>query len=72
MSYTQHVKVKIDWLLFCVCLQVSGQENSPRGQRLLTAPIWSQSLGINYQCQYSKPSAECSSSSPTGTLTQLN
>lgn len=44
---------------------VSGQENSPRGQRLLTAPIWSQSVGITYQCQYSKPSAECSSSSPT-------
>uniref|UniRef100_A0A3Q0RZH4 Protein angel homolog 1 n=1 Tax=Amphilophus citrinellus TaxID=61819 RepID=A0A3Q0RZH4_AMPCI len=31
---------------------VSGQENSPRGQRLLTSPIWSPSLGINRQCQY--------------------
>ncbi|CAB1433904.1 unnamed protein product [Pleuronectes platessa] len=31
---------------------VSGQEKSPRGQRLLTSPIWSQSLGINPQCQY--------------------
>lgn len=45
---------------------VSGQEISPRGQRLLTAPIWSHSLGIDHQCQYrSKPSAEPSCSSPT-------
>ncbi|XP_067428516.1 protein angel homolog 2 isoform X2 [Thunnus thynnus] len=45
---------------------VSGQENSPRGQRLLTAPIWSHSLGINQQCQYeNKQAAETSSSSPT-------
>ncbi|XP_044024996.1 protein angel homolog 2 isoform X2 [Siniperca chuatsi] len=45
---------------------VSGQENSPRGQRLLESPIWSHSLGINHQCQYkNKPTAESSSSSPT-------
>ncbi|XP_051265465.1 LOW QUALITY PROTEIN: protein angel homolog 2 [Dicentrarchus labrax] len=45
---------------------VSGQENSPRGQRLLTSPIWSQSLGIDYQCQYkNKPTAESSCDSPT-------
>ncbi|KAM9339532.1 protein angel homolog 2 [Symphorus nematophorus] len=44
---------------------VSGQESSPRGQRLLSAPIWSHSLGIDHQCQYSKPTAECSSGSPT-------
>ncbi|XP_047194133.1 protein angel homolog 2 [Hippoglossus stenolepis] len=31
---------------------VSGQEKTPRGQRLLTSPIWSQSLGINPRCQY--------------------
>ncbi|XP_041661585.1 protein angel homolog 2 isoform X2 [Cheilinus undulatus] len=43
---------------------VSGQESSPRGQRLLPSPIWSHSLGIDYQCQYKKPTAE-SSSSPT-------
>ncbi|XP_039981819.1 protein angel homolog 2 [Xiphias gladius] len=44
---------------------VSGQENTPRAQRLLTSPIWSHSLGINHQCQYeSKPSAE-SPTSPT-------
>lgn len=43
---------------------VSGQESSPRGQRLLPSPIWSQSLGINQQCQYNTPAAE-SSSSPT-------
>ncbi|XP_071323414.1 protein angel homolog 2 [Trachinotus anak] len=39
---------------------VSGQESVPRGQRLLTSPIWSHSLGINHQCQY-----ESSPSSPT-------
>ncbi|XP_041814825.1 protein angel homolog 2 isoform X2 [Chelmon rostratus] len=45
---------------------VSGQETSPRGQRLLTSSIWSQSLGIDHQCQYKKkPAAESSSSSPT-------
>ncbi|XP_070705797.1 protein angel homolog 2 [Pempheris klunzingeri] len=43
---------------------VSGQENSPRGQRLLTSPIWSHGLGINSRCEY-KPTAESSSSSPT-------
>nr|XP_019966407.1 PREDICTED: protein angel homolog 2 isoform X1 [Paralichthys olivaceus] len=38
---------------------VSGQENIPRGQRLLTSPIWSHSLGINLKCQYeNKLSAE--------------
>ncbi|KAF3850273.1 hypothetical protein F7725_019992 [Dissostichus mawsoni] len=31
---------------------VSGQEFSPRGQRFLTAPLWSQTLGISPQCQY--------------------
>lgn len=31
---------------------VSGQEGVPRGQRLLPSPIWSQSLGIDQQCQY--------------------
>ncbi|XP_036943188.1 protein angel homolog 2 isoform X3 [Acanthopagrus latus] len=31
---------------------VSGQESSPRGQRLLNCPIWSHSLGIDSQCQY--------------------
>ncbi|XP_008291596.1 protein angel homolog 2 [Stegastes partitus] len=45
---------------------VSGQENSPRGQRLLTSPIWSHRLGITHQCQYeNKPTAECSPTSPT-------
>ncbi|XP_078130852.1 protein angel homolog 2 isoform X1 [Sander vitreus] len=45
---------------------VSGQENSPRGQRLLTSPLWSPNLGINHQCQYEdKAAAEPSSSSPT-------
>lgn len=43
---------------------VSGQESSPRGQRLLTSPIWSQSLGIDQRCQYNTPAAK-SSSSPT-------
>ncbi|XP_040919882.1 protein angel homolog 2 isoform X2 [Toxotes jaculatrix] len=45
---------------------VSGQENSPRGQRLLTCPVWSPTLGINHQCQYeTKPTAESSPTSPT-------
>ncbi|XP_004568472.2 protein angel homolog 2 isoform X1 [Maylandia zebra] len=45
---------------------VSGQENSPRGQRLLMSPIWSPSLGITHQCQYeNKASAETSPTSPT-------
>lgn len=45
---------------------VSGQENSPRGQRLLTYPIWSDRLGIDRRCQYkNKPSAESSPCSPT-------
>uniref|UniRef100_UPI003AAD754F protein angel homolog 2 n=1 Tax=Centroberyx gerrardi TaxID=166262 RepID=UPI003AAD754F len=45
--------------------RVSGQENSPRGQRLLTAPIWSSSLGINQRCQYENDT-ETSTTSPTG------
>ncbi|XP_042360019.1 protein angel homolog 2 isoform X2 [Plectropomus leopardus] len=45
---------------------VSGQESNPRGQRVLTPPLWSHSLGISHQCQYkSKPSAESSCSSPS-------
>lgn len=45
---------------------VSGQETSPRGQRLLTSPIWSHSLGIDHQCQYKKkPAAESPPTSPT-------
>ncbi|XP_059212328.1 protein angel homolog 2 isoform X2 [Centropristis striata] len=44
---------------------VSGQESVPRGQRLLTAPLWSHSLGINHQCQYEKKPAAESCSSPT-------
>ncbi|KAM7368363.1 hypothetical protein PAMP_014586 [Pampus punctatissimus] len=45
---------------------VSGQEKSPRGQRLLTAPIWPHSLGIDHRCRYkNKHAAESSSISPT-------
>uniref|UniRef100_A0AAY4CAA3 Endonuclease/exonuclease/phosphatase domain-containing protein n=1 Tax=Denticeps clupeoides TaxID=299321 RepID=A0AAY4CAA3_9TELE len=32
--------------------KVSGQEDSPRGQRLLNVPIWPPSLGVSQQCQY--------------------
>lgn len=32
--------------------KVSGQEETPRGQRILTVPIWPRSLGISQQCQY--------------------
>lgn len=45
---------------------VSGQESSPRGQRPLTVPIWSPSLGINQNCQYENQTTESSTSSPTG------
>ncbi|KAG7231384.1 hypothetical protein INR49_008209 [Caranx melampygus] len=45
---------------------VSGQEDVPRGQRLLTPPLWSQSLGINERCQYEdKPPADSAPPSPT-------
>ncbi|XP_067097164.1 protein angel homolog 2 isoform X1 [Osmerus mordax] len=36
---------------------VSGQEENPRGQRVLSAPIWPPSLGINRQCQYQTQSS---------------
>ncbi|XP_066467812.1 protein angel homolog 2 isoform X2 [Tiliqua scincoides] len=32
--------------------KVSGQETSPRGTRLLSIPIWPQSLGITQDCMY--------------------
>uniref|UniRef100_A0ABM5FLG2 Protein angel homolog 2 n=1 Tax=Pogona vitticeps TaxID=103695 RepID=A0ABM5FLG2_9SAUR len=32
--------------------KVSGQEQSPRGNRTLTIPIWPQSLGISQDCMY--------------------
>ncbi|XP_058246802.1 protein angel homolog 2 isoform X2 [Hemibagrus wyckioides] len=32
--------------------KVSGQEESPRGQRILTSPLWPASLGISQMCQY--------------------
>ncbi|XP_076011216.1 protein angel homolog 2 isoform X2 [Genypterus blacodes] len=41
---------------------VSGQDSGSRGQRLLTVPIWSQSLGINQKCQYENQSTD----TPTG------
>uniref|UniRef100_UPI0037E8FA1E protein angel homolog 2 isoform X2 n=1 Tax=Semicossyphus pulcher TaxID=241346 RepID=UPI0037E8FA1E len=54
---------------------VSGQESIPRGQRLLSSPIWSHSLGIDDQCQYkSKATAEsasCSSPTVEGAISNL-
>ncbi|AWP20412.1 Polypeptide N-acetylgalactosaminyltransferase [Scophthalmus maximus] len=51
---------------------VSGQENAPKGQRVLESPIWSRSLGINHRCQYEdEPTAEAHAGSPTGTTTRL-
>ncbi|KAL3052128.1 hypothetical protein OYC64_004811 [Pagothenia borchgrevinki] len=51
---------------------VSGQEFSPRGQRLLTAPLWSQTLGISPQCQYeSSPPPADSSPSVEGAISNL-
>ncbi|KAM4041156.1 protein angel homolog 2 isoform 2-T2 [Anomaloglossus baeobatrachus] len=35
--------------------KVSGQEKYPRGQRILSIPIWPQSLGINQKCVYEPP-----------------
>lgn len=44
---------------------VSGQEDG-RGQRVLSAPIWSKSLGINQHCCYDDlPVSQPASSSPT-------
>ncbi|XP_029351760.1 protein angel homolog 2 isoform X1 [Echeneis naucrates] len=37
---------------------VSGQESVPRGQRFLTPPIWSDSLGINQRCEYKKRASD--------------
>ena len=68
-----------DWTDSFLRLQVSGQETSPRGQRLLPCPIWSHSLGIDHRCEYRDRGAAASSSSPPaspsepppGDLTQL-
>ncbi|XP_034088179.1 protein angel homolog 2-like isoform X1 [Gymnodraco acuticeps] len=51
---------------------VSGQELIPRGKRFLTAPLWSQTLGISPQCQYesSRPPAD-SSPSVEGAISNL-
>ncbi|KAI7799978.1 protein angel homolog 2 isoform X1 [Triplophysa rosa] len=38
--------------------KVSGQEENPRGQRILTVPIWPRSLGISQHCQYETPSKD--------------
>ncbi|XP_007481430.2 protein angel homolog 2 isoform X2 [Monodelphis domestica] len=35
--------------------KVSGQEQSPRGQRILSIPIWPPSLGISQNCVYEIP-----------------
>ncbi|XP_062293634.1 protein angel homolog 2 isoform X1 [Scomber scombrus] len=43
---------------------VSGQETSPRGQRLLMSPLWSHRLGINQRCQYEDKHTAESSISP--------
>ncbi|XP_051954715.1 protein angel homolog 2-like [Xyrauchen texanus] len=38
--------------------KVSGQEENPRGQRILTVPIWPRNLGISQQCQYETPTRD--------------
>ncbi|XP_075060336.1 protein angel homolog 2 isoform X2 [Mixophyes fleayi] len=35
--------------------KVSGQEWYPRGQRILSIPIWPETLGINQKCVYNAP-----------------
>ncbi|XP_056150955.1 protein angel homolog 2 isoform X2 [Lampris incognitus] len=47
--------------------RVSGQEDNPRGQRPLMAPIWSKSVGVSQQCQYyNKPTMDPGAVSSTG------
>ncbi|KAG1963535.1 protein angel homolog 2 isoform X2 [Pimephales promelas] len=41
--------------------KVSGQEENPRGQRVLTVPIWPKSLGISQQCQYESQTTDSDS-----------
>lgn len=36
----------------CCLSQVSGQEQFPRGQRILSIPIWPKKLGISQNCVY--------------------
>lgn len=36
----------------CYLFKVSGQEQSPKGKRILSIPIWPQSLGISQDCMY--------------------
>ncbi|XP_073349590.1 protein angel homolog 2 isoform X2 [Pagrus major] len=50
---------------------VSGQESSPRGQRLLNCPIWSRSLGINSQCQYRNTDESSDSPTVEGAISNL-
>lgn len=38
--------------VLCLVFKVSGQEQSPRGNRILKIPIWPQSLGISQDCMY--------------------
>lgn len=38
--------------------KVSGQEESHRGQRILTVPIWPTELGVSQLCQYDKQTKE--------------
>ncbi|XP_029966836.1 protein angel homolog 2 [Salarias fasciatus] len=49
---------------------VSGQEDGSRGQRLLSSPIWSHSVGINHRCQYQK--AASSSTAEDGAVSELS
>lgn len=58
--------ITISWLDRFLWLQVSGQDSSPRGQRVLASPIWSPSLGIDNRCQYRSREAAASSSSSPG------
>ncbi|XP_047430047.1 protein angel homolog 2 isoform X2 [Mugil cephalus] len=53
--------------------RVSGQEDSPRGQRLLTSPIWSHSLGINRRCQYEATSgaSACGAEAVEGAISDM-
>lgn len=49
---------------------VSGQDGGSRGQRLLSCPIWSHSVGINRRCQYKRTTG--SSTAVDGAISELS
>ncbi|KAK1170668.1 hypothetical protein AOXY_G7582 [Acipenser oxyrinchus oxyrinchus] len=48
-SFVKEGKLDYEGLLIS---KISGQEQTPRGQRILSVPLWPKSLGISHSCQY--------------------